>query len=72
VAKETACAPPIEAMFEQWKEVIETPGRRVPSNVESASTELADLWRPVTKEEVMVSVLKAKTAPDLDNITVKA
>jgi hypothetical protein len=40
--------------------------------VESASTELADLLRPVTKEKVVASGLKAKTAPDLDNITVKA
>jgi hypothetical protein len=72
VAKETACAPPVEALFEQWKEVLETPGRRVPSNVESASTELVDLWWPVTKEEVVASELKVKTAPGLDNITVKA
>ncbi len=71
VTEETARAPPVEAMFEQWKEVLETPGKRVPSCVQSASTELADLWRPVTKEEVVASELKAKTAPGLDNITVK-
>jgi len=70
--EESACVPPVEAMFKTWSEILETPGSRVRNSVERASTELADLWRPVAKEEVVASELKVKTSPGLDNITVKA
>jgi hypothetical protein len=64
--EESASAPSVEEMTTTWAEILGVSGDRVENTIERATTELAELWAPITKEEVVASELRAKTSPGLD------